>query len=119
MSRVRSGPRRRKRRKKILKMAKGYRGARSKLYRTAVEAVERALCYAYRDRRVKKRVFRRLWIARINAAVRTYGLTYNKFVHGLSAAGVEINRKILAELAVHDPKAFCQLTEIAKKALAA
>jgi large subunit ribosomal protein L20 len=104
----------RKRRKKILKKARGYYGARSKLYRTAKEAVNRALAYAYRDRRQRKRDFRRLWIVRINAAARLCGLSYSNFVNGLKTKGVNLDRKSLAELAVKDPQAFAQLAELAK-----
>lgn len=104
----------RKRRKKVLKKARGYYGARSKLYRTAKEAVNRALAYAYRDRRRRKRDFRRLWIVRINAAARLRGLTYSNFVNGLKVKGVNLDRKSLAELAVKDPQAFAQLAELAK-----
>ena len=111
--RVKRGVKARRRRKKILKLAKGYRGGRSKLYRTAVDAVDKALQYAYRDRRARKRDFRRLWIARINAAARINNLPYSRFIQGLKHAGVEIDRKILAELAVSDPKAFSHLAAIA------
>ena len=104
----------RKRRKKILKKAKGYYGARSRLYRTAKEAVNRALAYAYRDRRQKKRDFRRLWIVRINAAARLSGMSYSLFVKGLGKKGVQLDRKSLAEIAVKDPQAFAQLAELAK-----
>lgn len=104
----------RKRRKKVLKKARGYYGARSKLYRTAKEAVNRALAYAYRDRRQRKRDFRRLWIVRINAAARLCGLSYSNLVNGLKAKGVNLDRKSLAELAVKDPQAFAQLAELAK-----
>lgn len=104
----------RRRRKKVLKAAKGYRGGRSKLYRTAQESVNRALAYAYRDRRRKKRDFRRLWIARINAAARLNGLSYSKLISGLRKAGVMVDRKILAELAVSDQAAFSSLAEKAK-----
>ncbi len=104
----------RKRRKKVLKRAKGYYGARSRLYRTAKEAVNRALAYAYRDRRQKKRDFRRLWIIRINAAARLCGLSYSVFVRGLKRKGVDLDRKSLAEIAVKDPQTFAQLVELAK-----
>ena len=96
-----------------MKLAKGYRGGRSKLYRTAADAVDKALQYAYRDRRTRKRDFRRLWIARINAAARINNLSYSRFISGLKRCGVELDRKILAELAVSDPEAFSQLTAIA------
>ena len=102
------------RKKKVLKQAKGYWGGRSRLFRTAREAVNRAQAYAYRDRRNKKRDFRRLWIARINAAARLNGLSYSQLIHGLNGAGIEINRKILADLAVRDPAAFSALAEQAK-----
>jgi large subunit ribosomal protein L20 len=111
--RVKRGIKARKRRKKILKLAKGYRGGRSKLYRTAADAVDKALQYAYRDRRARKRDFRRLWITRINAAARINNLSYSRFIQGLKRAGVELDRKILAELAVSDPRAFSQLAAIA------
>jgi large subunit ribosomal protein L20 len=100
----------------VLKLAKGYRGARSKLFRSATEAVDRALNYAFRDRRVKKRDFRALWIARINAASRINGLPYSKLIHGLKQAQVEIDRKILADLAVSDPKGFAAIAERARAA---
>ncbi len=100
-----------------MKLAKGYWGGRSKLWKAAKEATERAAKYAYRDRRSKKVEFRRLWITRINAAARLHALSYNKFMNGLRKAGVEVNRKILADLAVRDPAAFEQLAEVAKKSL--
>ncbi|GEB80969.1 50S ribosomal protein L20 [Desulfovibrio desulfuricans] len=98
-------------------MAKGYRGGRSRLYRTAREAVERSLCYAFRDRKVKKREFRKLWILRINAAARLNGLSYSKFMHGLTLAGVELNRKVLADLAVREKDDFAKIAELAKSKL--
>jgi large subunit ribosomal protein L20 len=107
----------RKRHKKILRLAKGYWGAKSKLYRVANQQVMRSLMYAYRDRRAKKRDFRRLWITRINAAARMNGISYNRFIEGLRKAGVEINRKMLAELAVNDQAAFGQLVQVAKERL--
>ncbi len=107
----------RARRKKILKAAKGYRGGRHALYRTARETVERALSYAYRDRRQKKRDFRKLWIARINAAARINGLTYSRFISGLKKADIDINRKMLAEMAVNDQSGFARLAELAKSAV--
>jgi len=119
MPRAKGGFKTRRRRKKILQMAKGYYGAKSRLYRIATEAVDRALRYAYRDRRVKKREFRSLWITRINAAVRSFGLTYSQFISGLSKANINLNRKVLADMAVRDPKAFGELIENAKKCLAA
>ena len=114
MPRAVSGTVARNRRKKILKLAKGYRGVRSKLYRKAREAVEKALSYAYRDRRARKRDFRRLWIARINAAVRNHGMTYSQFINGLKRANVDLNRKMLSEIAIHDQAAFEQLMQTAK-----
>jgi large subunit ribosomal protein L20 len=115
MPRVRSNVARLKRKKKIMQAAKGARGGRSKLYKSAKETVERGLAYAYRDRRQKKRDYRRLWIVRINAAARAHDLSYSRFMAGLKKAGVEINRKVLADLAVHDPAAFGELAEVAKK----
>jgi len=108
-----------KKRREILEMAKGYRGQRSRLYRKAKEQVTHSLVYAYRDRRARKGDFRRLWITRINAAARQNGMTYNRFVQGLKAAGVEVDRKILADLAVNDAAAFAALVEVSKKALPA
>ena len=105
----------RARRKKVLKQARGQFGARSKLYRTAKNAVERGWAYSYRDRRRKKRDFRRLWIARINAATREHDLSYSRFIAGLRSAGVEVNRKVLADLAVREPEAFAELARIAKE----
>jgi len=103
-----------RRRQRILKQAKGYRGGKSKLIRTAKESVDRGLMYAYRDRRQKKREFRKLWIARINTAVRASGMNYSAFMHGLKRQNVEMNRKVLADLAVHDPEAFKSLVQVAK-----
>ena len=103
----------RRRRKKVLKLAKGYRGGRSKLFRTAADAVDKALMYAYRDRRQRKRDFRRLWIARINAAARMNNLTYSKFIHGLKLANVDLDRKVLAELAISDPAGCKKIAELA------
>ena len=114
MPRVKRGVAARKRRNRILRKAKGYYGARSKLFKTAREAVERGWRYAYRDRKQRKRIFRRLWIARINAAAREHELSYSRLIHGLAIAGVEIDRKILAQLAVTDPKAFGELADLAK-----
>ena len=111
--RVKRGFKARKRRKKILKLAKGYRGGRSKLFRTATDSVDKALMYSYRDRKVRKRDFRRLWIARINAAARMNSLSYSKFIHGLKLAGVEIDRKVLAELAISDPSGFAKIANLA------
>ncbi|MFQ5677852.1 MAG: 50S ribosomal protein L20 [Gemmatimonadota bacterium] len=115
MARVKSSVARNKRKKKILKESHGYFGGRSKLYRPARNAVERGWSYAYRDRRRKKRDFRRLWIARINAAARQNGLSYSRFVSGLKGAGVELNRKMLADLAVRQPEAFAELVQLAKE----
>jgi len=118
MPRVKRGVTARKRHKKVLKQAKGYYGARSKVYRVAKQAVIKAGQYAYRDRRQRKRQFRALWIQRINAAARMNDLSYSRFMNGLSKAGIEIDRKMLADLAVHDMPAFSQLAEKAKAALA-
>ena len=115
MPRVTKGVASRRRRKKILKAAKGYYGGRSKLYRTAKESVQRGLAYAYAHRRRKKRDFRRLWITRINAAARIYGLSYSLFINGLKKAGVVLDRKILAEMAIKDEEAFAKLAELALK----
>ena len=104
----------RKRRKKVLKKAKGQFGSRSKLYRTAKESVQKGMYYSYRDRKQKKRSYRNLWIARINAACRGENLSYSKFLKGLGKAKVDLNRKVLADLAVHDKKAFGKLVELAK-----
>lgn len=104
----------RKRRKKILKQAKGYFGARSKVYTVAKNAVERGLQYAYRDRKQKKRNFRSLWIARINAAAREHGMSYSKFMHALNQKGIELNRKVLADLAMNEPEAFKAIVEQVK-----
>lgn len=114
MPRVKRGFKARQRRNKVLKLAKGYRGARSKLFRSATEAVDRALNYAFRDRRVKKRDFRALWIVRINAAGRMNGISYSKLIYGLKTANVQIDRKVLADLAVSDPKGFAELVGVAK-----
>lgn len=114
MARVKRGFKARRRRNKVLKLAKGYRGARSKLFRSATEAVDRALNYAFRDRRVKKRDFRSLWITRINAASRLNGLSYSKFIFGLKKASVEIDRKVLADIAVSDPTGFSEIAGVAK-----
>ncbi len=117
MPRVKRGFKARRRRNKVLKLAKGYRGARSKLFRSATEAVDRALNYAYRDRRVKKRDFRALWIARINAAARDNGLSYSRMIYGLKKADVALDRKIMADLAVNDPAGFTVVAEAAKAQL--
>jgi large subunit ribosomal protein L20 len=114
MARVRGAPSSRRRRKKILKSAKGYRGARSKLIRTATESVHRAGQFAYRDRRARKGDMRRLWIVRINAGARLHGLSYSRFMHGLKEANVEIDRKMLAEMAVNDADGFAELVSVAK-----
>ncbi|GAC33803.1 MULTISPECIES: 50S ribosomal protein L20 [Paraglaciecola] len=118
MARVKRGVVARARHKKVLKQAKGYYGARSRVYRVAVQAVTKAGQYAYRDRRQKKRQFRQLWIARINAAARQNGMSYSRFINGLKKASVEIDRKILADIAVHDKNAFSALVNAAKGALA-
>ena len=117
MPRVKRGNNRTNRRRRVLKLAKGYYGAKSRAYRVAKEAVDRALAYSYRDRRQKKRQFRRLWITRINAGARQHGLSYSRFINGLKEAGVEVDRKILAQLAVEDPKAFGELATRAKSAV--
>ncbi|HSF17329.1 MAG TPA: 50S ribosomal protein L20 [Vicinamibacteria bacterium] len=117
MPRVRRGSNRRDRRRKVLKLAKGYRGTKSKLYRSAKESVDKALNYAYRDRRARKRDFRRLWIIRISAAARANDLTYSKLMAGLAKADVALNRKQLAEIAAGDSKAFGELASVARKAL--
>ena len=117
MARIKGGLNAKKKHNRILKMAKGYRGARSKQYRVAKQSVMRALTSSYAGRKERKRQFRQLWIARINAAARINGLSYSKFMYGLKQAGVEMNRKILADLAVNDAAAFTALAETAKKAL--
>lgn len=111
--RVKRGFKARRRRNKVLKLAKGFRGGHSKLFRTAADTVDRALRYAYRDRRVRKRDFRRLWIARINAATRMNALSYSRFMHGLNLAGITLDRKVLADLAVSDPAGFSQIAQLA------
>lgn len=118
MARVKRGVTARAKHKKILKLAKGYYGARSKIYRVAKQAVIKAHQYAYRDRRQRKRQFRRLWVVRINAAARLYGLTYSQFINGISKAGIEVDRKILADLAMNDINAFAVIAEQAKASLA-
>ena len=118
MARVKRGVVAKARHKKVLNKAKGYYGARSKVYRVAKQAVIKAGQYAYRDRRVRKREFRALWITRINAAARLNGLSYSRFMNGLSKAGIDVDRKILADLAVHDAAAFSELAEQAKAELA-
>lgn len=117
MSRVKTGTVRKNRHKKVIKMAKGYRGRSNSNFRIAIEKVEKALQYQYRDRRNRKRDFRSLWIQRINAGVREHGLVYSQFINGLKLAEIELDRKVLAELAVSEPEAFKELTDIAKKAL--
>jgi large subunit ribosomal protein L20 len=119
MPRVTSAVPRNKRKKKIFKVAKGYFGGRKNLYRTAKDAVEKGWEHAYRDRKKKKRNFRQLWIARINAAVRQHDLTYSRFINGLKEARVELDRKALADLAVHNPEAFAAIVDRAKEGLAA
>jgi large subunit ribosomal protein L20 len=119
MPRVKRGFKARRRRKKILKLAKGFTGGRRRQYRQARETVERGLVYAYRDRRAKKRMFRRLWNVRINAAARLNGISYSRLIHGLNRAKITIDRKILAALAVHDPQAFAAVANLAKEHLAA
>jgi len=114
MPRAKSSVVSRKRHKKILKLAKGYRGSKSKLFRVANQQVMKSLVYAYRDRKARKRDFRKLWIARINAAARNNGMSYSRFMNGLKKAGVDINRKMLADLAVNDSRAFGQLVDLAK-----
>ena len=115
MARVKGGMSAKKKHNRVLKLAKGYRGARSKQYRVAKQSVMRALTSSYSGRKERKRQFRRLWIARINAAARINGLSYSKFMYGLKLAGVTMNRKMLAEMAVSDPAAFTKVAEIAKK----
>ncbi|MCW1928486.1 50S ribosomal protein L20 [Bhargavaea beijingensis] len=117
MPRVKGGTVTRKRRNRVLKLAKGYYGSKHTLYKTANQQVMKSLQYAYRDRRQKKRDFRKLWIARINAAARMNGLSYSKLMHGLKVAGIDVNRKMLADLAISDEKAFAQLADAAKKAV--
>lgn len=114
MSRTSNSPASRNRRRKVLKMAKGYYGGKSRMYRIANEAVIRSLSFSYRDRKARKRQFRRLWITRINAAARLNGLSYNRFIDGLNKASIEVDRKMLAELAVNDRQVFSQLAEVAK-----
>lgn len=114
MPRARSGAARHRRKKRIFKAVKGYRGGRSKLFRTAKEAIVRAGCFAYRDRRNRKRDFRALWITRLTAACRARGIAYSRFIFGLQTAGVVLNRKMLSEIAIHDETAFDTIVEIAK-----
>ena len=117
MPRASNNVQRTRRRKKILKQARGYRGGRHRLYIPARETLERGLQYAYRDRRDRKRQFRKLWITRINAAAREHGLSYSRFIYGLKAAEIEIDRKLLAELAINDPEGFAELAATAKAKL--
>ena len=117
MSRTKRAVARKKRKKKILAMAKGYRGARSRSYKSANEQVMHSLQYAYRDRRARKRDFRRLWIARINAAARLNGISYSRFIRGLKLAEIDVNRKVLADIAVSDPASFTALVQKAKDQL--
>jgi len=119
MARVKRAVNAQKKRRTTLERASGYRGQRSRLYRKAKEQVQHSMQYAYRDRRARKGDFRKLWIQRINAAARANGLTYNRFIQGLKAAEIEVDRRMLAELAVHDEAAFAALVDIAKKALPA
>ena len=119
MTRAKRGFKARRRRKKVLALASGYRGSRNSRFKTAIHVVRRGLKFSYRDRRVKKREFRKLWIVRINAAAHQYGLSYNHFISGLKAAGCDLDRKVLAQLAAsEDPKAFAGLVDLAKQALA-
>ncbi|MFN8122127.1 MAG: 50S ribosomal protein L20 [Thermoleophilia bacterium] len=118
MARVKRSVAARKKRRKVLGIAKGYWGTKNSSYRRAKEQVQRSLRYQYRDRRVRKREFRRLWIARINAAAREQGLTYGEFIHGLGGLGIELNRKVLADLAVHEPEAFAGLCARVREARA-
>ncbi|MBM4285513.1 MAG: 50S ribosomal protein L20 [Deltaproteobacteria bacterium] len=117
MPRVKKSVASRARRKKYLKMAKGYRSGRRRLYRSAREAVERALCFAYRDRKVRKREFRSLWITRINAALRPLEMSYSKFIGGLKKAQINLDRKVLADLAVYDPQGFARVADLARQAM--
>ena len=117
MPRAKGGPKTRQRRKKVMKAAKGYWGGRHRLFRTATEAVDKALGYAYRDRRQKKRSFRSLWIVRINAAIRVHGLSYSKFISGLKTAGINLDRKVLADIAVNDPAGFARIAQTVKEAI--
>jgi large subunit ribosomal protein L20 len=119
MPRVKRSITAKKKRRKILKLAKGFFGARSRLLRTATEAVDRAMKYAFRDRRVRKRDFRKLWIARINAAARMNDMSYSRLIDGMNKAGVQIDRKVLADIAVHDSRAFTEIVTIAKGSLTA
>jgi large subunit ribosomal protein L20 len=115
--RIKRGFKARRRRKKVLKLAKGFRGGRSKLFRTAADALDKSLMYAYRDRRQRKRDFRKLWIARINAAARMNKLSYSKFIHGLKLSKIDLDRKVLADLAITDPAGFAKIAELAAQKL--
>ena len=115
--RVKRGYKARRRRNRVLKLAKGYRGGRSKLFRTAADSVDKALMYAFRDRKALKRDYRRLWITRINAGARMNNLTYSRLMHGLKVAGVGLDRKVLAELAISDPAGFSKIAELASQQL--
>lgn len=117
MARVKRAVNARKKHKKVLKLAKGYRGSRSKLFKVANQSVIRALRDAYIGRKLKKRDYRKLWIARINAATRMNGLSYSRFMNGIKVAGIDMNRKMLSEIAINDPKAFAELVEVAKQNL--
>ena len=119
MARIKGGMNAKRKHKKILKLAKGYRGARSKQYRVAKQSVMRALAESYKGRKQRKRDFRKLWIARINAAARLNGLSYSKFMHGLKLAEIDLNRKILSEMAINDPSGFADVAAIAKEKLGA
>jgi large subunit ribosomal protein L20 len=116
--RVKRGYKARRRRKKVLKLARGFRAGRSKLFRTAADSVDKALSYAYRDRRQRKRNYRRLWIIRINAAARMNNMSYSKFIHGLKKSNINLDRKVLAELAISDPPAFSKIAMVASNAIA-
>lgn len=118
MSRVKRGVTQRARHKKVIKMSKGFRGRSKNCYRIALERLEKALQYAYRDRRNRKRDFRGLWIQRINAAVRVHGLNYSTFMHGLKAANIDLDRKVLSDLAIHEPATFTSIVDRAKSAVA-
>ncbi len=115
MPRTRTGAARHRRKVRLFKAARGYRGGRSKLYRTAKEAVTRAGAFAYRDRRTRKRDFRTLWITRLTAACKARGMQYSRFIYGVNAAGIILNRKMLSEMAIHDPKGFDKIVELAKE----
>jgi len=119
MPRAKGGYKTRRRRKKLLERAKGFYGGRKNLYRVARESVEKGLLHAYRDRKTKKREFRSLWIVRINAAVRSFGITYSQFINGMKKAGIDLDRKVLADMAYHDPAAFSKIIETVKKEIPA